>query len=158
MIFKKRIDTTIHSPINGSYLAITKVHDTTFSSKLMGDGFAVEPTEDLVRSPIDGKITMIFPTKHALGITRRDGLEILLHIGIETVNLNGEGFQVKVKKGDSIKMGDALVTFDRRLLADKQLDSTIMVIFTNGDQFHIKMNEHNGILHNGDVVGYAEKQ
>ena len=103
---------TIVSPIEGKILPITEVPDQVFSGKMMGDGFAIEPTEGTVVSPVNGEIVNVFPTKHAIGIQSEGGKEILIHFGIDTVKLNGEGFEALVAQGDKVKQGQPLLKVD----------------------------------------------
>ena len=101
---------------------------------MMGDGLAVKPSEGIVVSPVDGEVIQVFPTKHAIGIKALNGAEILLHIGIETVGLNGEGFTTLINEGDKVKAGDQLVEFDLTFVTEKAASTITPVIITNGDQ------------------------
>lgn len=125
------------SPCLGKCVDITEVNDVTFADKLMGDGVAIIPSDNKICSVCDGTIAMIFPTNHAFGLTTRDGLEILIHIGIDTVNLNGEGFKRYKSVGDKVKVGETIIEFDVKYLSDKSLDMTTMIILTKteGKQF-----------------------
>lgn len=125
----------IFSPLKGRMISLEEVKDEVFSEGLIGDGCAVFPEEQLVKSPVDGIVKMIFPTKHALGLETDQGVEILVHIGINTVELNGEGFESFVQEGQKIKVGDPLVKFDSVLLENKGYDSTIVVIVTDRKDF-----------------------
>lgn len=131
-LFKKtnvNIANTISAPCDGELIDITEVKDKTFSSKLMGDGFAVIPSNTTVCSPCKGKLTMLFHTKHAFCIKMDDGTEVLVHIGIDTVNLNGAGFNALKKINDKVKEGTPIIEFDPDKL--KEFDKSIMVIITN---------------------------
>ncbi|WP_078430180.1 glucose-specific PTS transporter subunit IIBC [Alkalihalobacterium alkalinitrilicum] len=119
------------SPIQGKLLPITQVPDKVFAEKMMGDGFAIEPTEGKVVSPVDGKIMNIFPTKHAIGILANSGHEILIHVGIDTVKMNGEGFETFVKEGDEIKSGQKLLEMDLNLIQEKASSIITPIVFTN---------------------------
>ena len=129
--FKKEIDQNIFSPVEGTCIDILNVKDEVFSKKMMGDGIAVTPKDNVVYSPCDGEITMVFPTKHAFGITTNNGVEVLIHIGMDTVNLNGVGFKSCKNKGDKVKHGDKIIEFDDNYLSREDLDMTTMVIITN---------------------------
>ena len=129
--FKKEIDQNIFSPVEGKCIDISNVKDEVFSKKMMGDGIAVIPKDSVIYSPCDGEITMVFPTKHAFGITMNDGVEVLVHIGMDTVNLNGVGFKSFKNKGDKVKHGDKIIEFDENYLSREDLDMTTMVIITN---------------------------
>ncbi|MCL1631055.1 N-acetylglucosamine-specific PTS transporter subunit IIBC [Sporolactobacillus sp. CPB3-1] len=124
---------SICSPVKGDLVPITDVPDKAFSGKMMGDGFAVDPEDGLVVSPVDGKVSSIFPTKHAIGLTGSDGLEVLIHIGLDTVKLNGEGFTNYVREGDPVIKGQKLIHFDLSSIRDKVPSLITPVIFTNLD-------------------------
>lgn len=128
-LFKSKTDNRIYSPVEGKCIDILEVNDIAFSSKAMGDGVAIIPTNKIIKAPCGGKIKMIFPTNHAFGIETTDGIEILIHIGIDTVNLNGEGFHLMKAVNDKIKKGDAIVSFDEDIR--KSYDMTTMIIITN---------------------------
>ncbi|WP_018393474.1 PTS system trehalose-specific EIIBC component [Bacillus sp. 37MA] len=125
---------TIFAPLSGKVTPIENVPDPTFSGKMMGDGLAIEPTDGKVVSPVDGEVILTFPTKHAVGVKSKSGIELLIHIGLETVNMNGEGFEVHVKQGDKVKVGDPLVTFDLQLIKEKAASHITPIIVTNGDK------------------------
>jgi len=99
-------------PLTGKILPITEAPDPAFAGKMLGDGFCVDPTDGDLRSPVKGEVTSIFPTKHAIGIKAESGHEILIHVGIDTVKLNGEGFNLSVAAGDKIEAGEKLLDFD----------------------------------------------
>ncbi|WP_138419998.1 glucose-specific PTS transporter subunit IIBC [Aquibacillus sediminis] len=119
------------SPITGKIMPITEVPDQVFSQKMMGDGFAIEPAEGKIASPVNGKIINIFPTKHAIGIQAENGTEILIHIGIDTVNLKGEGFTAKVEDGAEVKQGQVLMEIDLDYISENAPSTVTPVIFTN---------------------------
>lgn len=121
----------VENPINGEIIALEKVPDEVFADKILGDGFAVIPQDDRVFAPINGEISMLFPTKHAMVIKSEQGLEVLVHIGIDTIVLNGEGFTTYVEEGDEVKKGDLLVTFDNFVVAEKAKSLITPVIITN---------------------------
>lgn len=121
----------IVSPTNGELLAITKVPDEVFSTKMMGDGFAIKSSDGIIVSPVDGKIGVVFETKHAIIIESKEGKEILIHLGIDTVNLKGEGFEVFVNVGDEVKAGDKLVKMDLPFIEANAKSSISPIIFTN---------------------------
>ncbi|MDV7765916.1 MULTISPECIES: PTS glucose transporter subunit IIA [unclassified Peribacillus] len=121
------------APINGQVINIENVPDPVFSGKLMGDGIAILPEEGVVVSPIDAEVIQVFPTKHALGLRTKHGIELLIHIGLDTVNLKGEGFEVHVAEGKSVKAGDRLVTFDIEFLKSKVPSIITPIIIMNGE-------------------------
>ncbi|WP_054636428.1 PTS glucose transporter subunit IIA [Thalassobacillus sp. C254] len=128
-------DLVVYSPVSGKYVDLTEVPDPTFSEKMMGEGFAVDPSEGRVVSPVDGKVIQVFPTKHAVGIKSNEGLDILIHIGLETVAMNGEGFEAHVSEGDKVKAGDLLIEFSLDDVKEKAKSTLTPVVFTEGEQF-----------------------
>lgn len=131
MFFKKKSD-KIGAFMEGQLIPLEKVNDPVFSQKMMGDGFAIIPRKGTVVSPVDGEITMIFHTKHALGIMTKDNVEVLLHIGIDTVKLDGEGFELFVKEGDKVSKGDKLIEVNLDTVVTSGKETTSMLILTSG--------------------------
>ncbi|MDZ5501000.1 PTS transporter subunit IIBC, partial [Enterococcus cecorum] len=119
---------------NGEVIAIEAVADPVFSGKMMGDGFAVEPTDGTIVSPVNGTIKSVFPTKHAIGIETKEGVEVLVHMGIDTVSLEGKPFSVKVKEGDQVQAGQVLAQVDLEALQQADKKATMIVVFTNMDK------------------------
>jgi beta-glucoside PTS system EIICBA component len=126
---------SIVSPMSGNVKELSEVNDAAFASEAMGKGVAIEPTVGEVVSPVDGTVTAIFPTGHAIGITSSNGAEILIHIGINTVQLNGKYFSPQVKQGDTVKQGDILVSFELEKIKEAGFDVTTPIIVTNTDQY-----------------------
>ncbi|MGE5581260.1 MAG: PTS glucose transporter subunit IIA [Bacillota bacterium] len=122
------------SPVNGSAAPLASVPDKVFASKMLGDGMAFEPREGIIYAPVSGVIDSVFPTKHAIGIKTKEGLKVIIHIGIDTVNLKGNGFESLVHKDQTVKIGDKLMTFDIKLLNAKAKSLIIPVIITNTDK------------------------
>jgi len=130
---KKDKSVTVVAPMTGKVVKIEDVPDQVFSQKMIGDGLAIEPVDGTVVAPLDGEVVNLFPTKHAIGIRGSHDLEVLIHIGLETVALNGEGFESHVKQGDKVKAGQKLITFDLNFIKEKA-DSTISsIVITNPD-------------------------
>jgi len=127
----ERADEKLRSPIVGEVVALSVVNDPVFSSGVMGQGIAVKPSKGVVYAPADAEIAIAFPTGHAYGLKTDNGAEILIHVGIDTVSLNGEGFEAKVSQGDRVRAGDIIGTFDSEVIAANGLDDTTMVIITN---------------------------
>ncbi|WP_404350174.1 glucose-specific PTS transporter subunit IIBC [Sutcliffiella horikoshii] len=128
-------------PMTGKLLPISEVPDKIFSQKMMGDGFAIEPTDGKVVSPVAGKIVNLFPTKHAIGIETADGREVLVHVGIDTVNLKGKGFESLIEQGDTVEQGQALLNVDLRIVSEEATSIITPIIFTNlaaGEAVEIK--------------------
>ncbi|KAF1305339.1 sucrose-specific PTS transporter subunit IIBC [Candidatus Enterococcus willemsii] len=121
----------VNSPVKGEAVALSTVNDPVFSSEMMGKGLAVKPAVGEIYAPVDGTLTVVYDTKHAYGIVSDEGVEILLHIGIDTVNLAGEHFTANKQNGDKVSKGDLLGTFDRQAIQEAGYDDTVMVIVTN---------------------------
>ncbi|MCA5012752.1 MULTISPECIES: N-acetylglucosamine-specific PTS transporter subunit IIBC [unclassified Enterococcus] len=126
-------ETELFAVANGKVIPISDVQDDVFSAKMMGDGFAVIPTDGEVTTPVAGKITSIFPTKHALGIQTDSGIEVLLHMGLDTVELKGAPFTLHVEEGQVVKQGDKIATIDLAALEAAGKKSDLIVVFTNQD-------------------------
>ncbi|WP_042221162.1 glucose-specific PTS transporter subunit IIBC [Oceanobacillus manasiensis] len=124
-------DETFHAPLPGKLISITEVPDEVFSAKMMGDGFAIIPTDGTIVSPVNGKIVNVFPTKHAIGIESDGGREILIHVGIDTVNLKGEGFETLIEQGDTVEAGQPLLKADLNYIKENAKSTITPVVFTN---------------------------
>ena len=127
------VDTTeetneLYAPMKGEVLDVAKSADPAFASKAMGEGVAINPSEGIVYAPADGTISLIFPTKHAMGITLNSGVELLIHAGIDTVKMNGEGFETFVETGAKVKKGDKLLSFDMDLVKEKGYKTQTMFL------------------------------
>ena len=145
-------DETIISPIVGQAVALENVNDPVFSSGAMGQGIAVKPSEGVVYAPADAEVTIAFATGHAYGLRTANGAEILIHVGIDTVSMNGEGFNHKVAQGDKVKAGEVLGTFDSAKIAAAGLDNTTMVIVTNTADFASVNPVASGSVAKGDAI------
>lgn len=137
--FKKKPAPTLVAVADGEVIAMDAVSDPVFASKTMGDGFAVRPTSDMVVSPFNGEIVSVFPTKHAIIMHSDDGLDVLVHTGIDTVALKGEGFDVKVAQGDKVSAGQPLAAMDLGYVVDQGKETTIIVVITNLDGKRLKL-------------------
>ena len=142
----KGVTDEVHSVADGQVITIENVKDPVFSQKMMGDGFAVEPENGHIVSPVAGKITSIFPTKHALGLVTDNGLEVLVHIGLDTVSLEGKPFEVKVSEGQTVAAGDLLVEADLDAIHEAGRETTTVVVFTNADAIKSVSVQHTGQL------------
>ena len=145
-------DETIISPIVGQTVALENVNDPVFSSGAMGQGIAVKPSEGVVYAPADAEVTIAFATGHAFGLKTANGAEILIHVGIDTVSMNGDGFEQKVAQGDKVKAGDVLGKFDSAKIAAAGLDDTTMVIVTNTADYASVTPVATGAVAKGDAI------
>lgn len=132
--FKKK-EVKIYSPVKGKVVNLETVPDSMFSSKMLGDGVAIEIEEDVICAPQDGVIKVLFETKHAFVIETKEGAEILVHIGLDTVDLKGEGFQAIASVEDKVKAGDPIVKVDRQLIKSKGFNLITMIVITNVEKF-----------------------
>lgn len=123
----------VAAPLTGIIKPLEEVSDPVFSEKMMGDGIAIEPTEGEVVAPVNGEVVQVFPTKHAVGLRSDAGVELLIHVGLETVSMNGEGFTAHVATGDRVKVGQRLLTVDLNLVKQKAKSTITPIIVTNGD-------------------------
>jgi PTS system beta-glucosides-specific IIC component len=149
-------DTVVSSPVAGRVIPLSEVKDEVFSSGMVGSGVGIIPEEDVLVAPEDGEITMVFETHHALGLKTSNGAEILFHIGIDTVQLNGEGFETFVKQGDRVTKGQQLIAFNRRLIKEKGYDDTIIFVVTNQDKYEVKaLNNQAQVSNQTDLLAIA---
>ena len=143
------------APANGQVIALSKTSDPIFSKGTMGDGFGLTPTDNTVLAPGSGTISMIAETKHAIGITTKDGLEVLVHMGVDTVGLKGEPFDVVIKDGQEVKAGDQIATMNIEMIKAKDLDTTIMTLITNSSMKLDGLDVTEGKAEAGDTVARA---
>ena len=142
----KGVTEEVYSVADGQVIELDQVKDPVFAQKMMGDGFAVEPANGNIVSPVSGTVSSIFPTKHALGLVTEAGLEVLVHIGLDTVSLEGKPFTVRVTEGQQVAAGDLLVTADLGAIRDAGRETTTVVVFTNGDAIKSVKLEQTGSL------------
>ncbi len=124
----------INACVQGTCMALAEVKDETFRAEILGKGVAILPSADVIYSPVDGQITTVFKTKHAIGILSKDGVEILIHVGIDTVELNGIYFECLVEDGAKVKQGDLLLRCEMDRISETH-DTTTMMIITNSDDY-----------------------
>ncbi len=149
--FKKKDDVImLYKPVAGKVIDISDVQDDMFSTRMMGDGVAIEPEKDVILSPCDGKVLLIPKTLHAVALEASNGAEILIHIGIDTVELKGEGFTSHVHAGDTVKRGEQLISFDRAYIEREGKPLTTPIVITNADEKEIDIKKN--ISDNGDVI------
>ena len=152
----KGLTEEVYSVADGQVVALEQVKDPVFAQKMMGDGFAVEPANGNIVSPVSGTVSSIFPTKHALGLVTEAGLEVLVHIGLDTVSLEGKPFTVRVTEGQQVAAGDLLVTADLGAIRDAGRETTTVVVFTNGDAIKSVKLEQTGSLAAKTAVAKVE--
>ena len=132
---KKTETQTLYSPLNGQAIPLAEVKDETFAGEVIGKGMAVIPSEGVVKAPCDAEVSMVFDTKHAIGLTTESGIELLIHVGLNTVELEGKYYTVHVNDGDKVKKGQTLITFEMDKIKDAGYDVTTPMIVTNTDDF-----------------------
>ena len=152
----KGLTEEVYSVADGQVVALEQVKDPVFAQKMMGDGFAVEPANGNIVSPVSGTVSSIFPTKHALGLVTEAGLEVLVHIGLDTVSLEGKPFTVRVTEGQQVAAGDLLVTADLGAIREAGRETTTVVVFTNGDAIKSVKLEQTGSLAAKTAVAKVE--
>lgn len=141
----------VYAPLSGTVLNIKEVNDPVFSSETLGTGCAINPTNNIVTAPFDGVIDFIADTKHAIGITSPDGIQVLIHVGIDTVKLNGQGFETMVTSGQEVKCGDKLLQFDSHLIKESHYQLIVPVIVLDSDEYSsIDLSE--GTIHHGQKL------
>lgn len=148
--FRKKSDNKICAPMNGICLDITECADTVFSGKAMGDGFMMDSEDDVICSPCDGELKMIFPTGHAFGVAMSNGTEVLVHIGLETVNLKGKHFEILASVNSRVKKGTPIIRVEHNELKKLGYDTSVLVIVTGKesvDKMHL-----NEAVNTGDVI------
>ena len=131
----EEIVTELRAMVSGYVISLTEMKDATFASKDLGDGIAIRPSKETIMAPASGTISLVAETKHAIGMVLNNGAELLLHVGLDTVSLEGEGFQVFVKKGKKVKQGDPLLKFDKALIEGKGFAMDCVMTITNSDDF-----------------------
>lgn len=141
------------APVTGELITMETVGDDVFSKEIMGEGFAIEPSDRTVVSPIDGRVTSVFKTKHAIGITSPFGAQTLLHMGINTVELEGKGFDLLIEKGDQIERGTVIARMDIAYIHRTGREATVIVAFTNSDDLTTLRLSQEGFVHRGEVIG-----
>lgn len=125
----------VMAPVKGKVIPLANVNDSVFSTGSLGKGVAIIPEEGRIYAPVDGVVTALFPTGHAVGLTANDGTEVMIHIGIDTIQLEGKYFEAKIKQGDKVKKGQLLITFEKDKIKEAGYDITTIVIITNSEQY-----------------------
>lgn len=154
-----RSNLEVASCVEGEMIAIEQVNDPVFSQKTMGEGVAFIPESGIAAAPIDGTIEVAFPTGHAIGIKSSSNIEILIHVGINTVDLNGEYFEMLVKQGETVKKGQPLIKFDLEKIKEKGYDTTTMMVITNSKEFHgVDIEEYRHVKSGDKVMSLIVKE
>lgn len=159
-LFGKKKTTELVSPINGRQIPLEQVNDQVFSQKMVGDGIAIIPEDSpefTVTAPVAGTISALFETLHAIGITTDEGLELLIHIGMDTVELGGLGFEALIKQGDKVTAGQTLLKVDHRLLTEKGIDLTTPIIISNANGYSYEFGTNETLKQNDDVIMTFQK-
>ena len=140
------------TPISGDYVKIEDIPDPVFAQKMMGEGFGVKPSEGIVVSPISGVVDNVFPTKHAIGIESEDGVELLLHFGLETVKLEGQGFDILVKENDNFVLGQPLMKVDLDYIKEHAESTITPIVVTNLNDRTLEVLQHGHVNHGDKAV------
>lgn len=152
-------DSSIESPLSGTVMPLSSVNDEVFSKGFMGKGVAISPTLGEVYAPFDGEVVSVFPTKHAIGLKSNAGVELLIHIGLDTVNLKGKHFDTQIKAGDTVKSGQLIEKFDYKAIQKDGYDITVPIIITNSNDFKdISVLKSNQSIEHGDDLLNASNQ
>ncbi|NYE08780.1 PTS system glucose-specific IIA component [Bacillus niacini] len=150
--FFKKEKLKVVAPVNGAIIPLEEVPDPVFSQKMMGEGIAILPSEGNVYSPVDGTVILIASTKHAVGIRANDGTEILLHVGLETVALNGKGFRVGVNEGDKISVGQMIMEADWEYISKNAKSKIIPIVITNSEDKQFILTEEENAVQGKTVI------
>lgn len=148
-LFKKKELPELAAVVDGMCIPLEQVNDEVFSSKALGEGVAIIPENGEVVAPCDGELAMLSPTLHAFGMECEDGVQVMVHIGIDTVALNGEGFTALVEQGTKVKKGQPLIHFDMDFMKNKNIDMTVMLIMLNHQDYQIKALNHGNQMKRG---------
>lgn len=141
----------VKAPVDGEIVSIESVKDEVFSQKMVGDGVAIVPISNVFTSPIDGTISKIFATNHAFSIKSKKDLEVMVHIGLDTVNLNGKGFECLASEGDEVSCGDEIIKVDLNFLKENNIDTITPIIITNESSFK-SIEKKLNIVKEGDII------
>lgn len=150
--FLKKEEFKVVSPVSGKCIRITDVPDPVFGTKMMGDGFAVIPDENEIVSPVSGVAESVFPTRHAVGLKTKEGVEVIVHVGLNTVELNGEGFKALISQGSKVKAGQPIIQFDKEKLEKKGYNLVTMVVFPSGYDKEIQLDKTDQKVESGETL------
>ncbi len=155
--FGKKKEVELKAPVNGTMIDLTQVPDKVFASKMMGEGVAFVYDGNTVCAPVDGTITLIPNSLHAFGMTTDSGLEVLVHIGLDTVNLNGEGFKKLSNQGEKVKAGTPVIQIDREFMREKGIELTTPMVITNSSDYNVEVISNNSVTTNDIVLKCSKK-
>jgi glucose-specific phosphotransferase system IIA component len=144
--------TKVYAPMTGKVIPIDEVPDPVFAQKMMGDGVAIVPTEEVVVAPCDGLVIHVFPTKHAVGLLTKEGEEILIHIGLETVNLKGKGFEAFVKENEAVKQGQELIKVNLKYVKKYAKSLVTPIVITNMDKVNSLSFHYEEVTKGKDII------
>lgn len=147
---------TIYAPFKGTVISLEEINDGVFSAGVLGQGIGMKPDEETVYAPFDGKIIQIAETKHAIGILSNDNVELLIHVGMDTVAMNGKGFNLLVSEGDTVSCGQKLMTFSKSEISAAGYPDTTAIIVTNTDDFNEITSLVEGTVEKGTAVLLAK--
>ena len=150
--FGKKKEIVIVSPLDGVVVPVNQVSDATFAEDILGRGVAVRPSKGIVTAPADAEIGLMFETGHAVSMVTEDGVELLIHVGLDTVNLKGEHYEAHVKNGEQVKNGEKLITFDAKAITEKGYDTVTPVVVCNPENFAQIRFAQAGEIHAGDPL------
>ena len=145
-------ETILYSPVNGKAIKIEDVPDQIFAKKMMGEGIGFVNDENKIYAPCDSEVVLVASTKHAIGLKTKSGIEILIHVGLDTVNLNGEGLEVYVEVKDKVKAGDLLLSYEKDFMNENGIDMTTPMVITNSNDFDIEVISSNKQVSTKDAV------
>lgn len=160
-LFKKKAsgkEISVYAVAEGTVTELEEVEDITFSEKLLGDGAAFLYEGDVLRAPCDGEVILVSATRHAIGIRAENGAELLIHCGLETVNLNGEGLEPLVKAGQKVRKGTPILRIDRDFMKEKQVSLITPVIVTNSSEYELLNRKEKGTVDTEDIVFVVSKK
>lgn len=151
MLFSKKNKKNLYNPVDGHVKFIDESTDPVFAQKLLGDGFIVEPHNGSIYSPVNGRVTTIFPTKHAIGITTSSGDELLLHMGINTVEMKGDGFEIFIKENEPVTQNTLLAEIDINKIKERGYSSEIIVVITKNEKDFVMVNNIGALPHSKEI-------
>ncbi len=155
-MFNKDKSVNFVMPVTGEIIDIKDLPDPVFAEKMMGDGFGIKPESNEIVSPVDGEVVSVFPTNHAVGLKTKEGIEVLIHVGIDTVNLKGEGFSSNVNAGDKVNAGDVLLTVDFDSIKSKVPSIITPVIFTAIEGYSFEAKKGKFTVKDSDAINITK--